>query len=619
MNEKPPKSNIIEKSIGNGKEWEIPAKKGVGCLMVFGLLFCVIPLIALVTFISQAITGTGEPTSIWALIGVGLFLSIFLMIGGGISYFGYRSSRTSYRVRVVDGAVEVVKQCCNKETIEKLDRKSVQGIGLYTNSRVNNKPVYGLVAKARGGEDLRFLSGHANDELRWLASEMLTSLSEQGGLPTEEEMEEMYFGDNDDTGVASNGANFEKQGVKISLLGGDDFEIEKRGTAIAKPMVIGGLFGMIFGGVFFCIGFFADDGPIIFGIVGAIIDMISFILFFSGLMKLGTTEKFTFKSDTIIKEKLRGSVSSQKTVYQKSDYRELEVKSSGSSNNEARFSVKLKGGAKDLVIFQWVNQDVSQAVKIKVNAWLKPETESSRSVNESEKSVSSGYGTGYGSAIALEKTSVVPPERKLISPQEVPIYTSAPNLNDIKGGKWFVRAFLGIFLAVGLGLTITGISNIKSAKESETWPTVNGVIFKSKVKSSTSDGSTTYGADISYDYQVNGQAYKGDKVTFGDVSTSSSSRAEKIVDRYPVGKIIGVFYNPNKPETSVLEPGLSGGVWLLPGVGSVFLIIPLIILIAAERGYRKSGTKGGTKGKGEKESPTNHSLEEIQKRYGKMK
>lgn len=608
MNEKPPKSNIIEKSIGNGKEWEIPAKKGVGCLMLFGFAFCVIPLMALVIFVYQAITGTGEPTPIWAILGVGLFLSIFLMIGGGISYFGYKSSRTSYRVRVVDGAVEVVKQCCNKETIEKLDRKSVQGVGLYTNSRVNNKPVYGLVAKARGGEDLRFLSGHANDELRWLASEILTTLSEQGGLPTEEEMEEMYFGDNDDTGVASNGANFEKQGVKISLLGGDEFEIEKRGTAIAKPMVIGGLFGMIFGGVFFWIGFLADNGPIIFGIVGAIIDMVSFILFFSGIKKLGTTEKFTFKSDTIIKEKLRGSVSNQKTVYQKSDYRELEVKSSGSSNNEARFSVKLKGGAKDLVIFQWVNQDVSQAVKHKVNAWLKPENASPTSLNRSEDVVSSGYG----SAITVETTVVDYPERKVISPKEVLIYSSSPNLKDVKGGKWFVRAFLGIFLAVGLGLVITGISNIKSARESMTWPATKGVILKSEVKTSRSDDSTTYGADISYEYQVNKQTYTGNKVTFGDVSTSKRSRAEKIVDRFPVEKTVDVFYNPEDPKSSVLEPGLNGGIWLLPGVGSVFLIIPLIILIAAERGYRKSG-KDGKAG-----NPTKHSAEEMQKRYGKV-
>jgi hypothetical protein len=518
---------------------------------------------------------------------------------------------------VQDGAVEVVRFFSGKETVDKLNRGNLRGVGLYSNSSTNNKPNYGLVVKARKGGDIRFSNEHKENELRWLASEMLASLADQGGLPTEKEKEEMYFSNSEDgeggdpAGTQSGSANFEKHGVKITLLGGDEFVIEKNGSKIGKMMLIGGLFGVVFSSIFIGIGFFADDGDLIFGIVGIIFATISFLIFILGLSKLGTSVKFTFNADSVAKEKFRGGVSKSKTSYQKSSFQKLKVKSSGSSNGATRYSVELKSGHKPLKLFSWVDQDVSEVVKHKVNAWLKPDTARSASDSSSSSASESPAMAGYGSAMTVEQTSSTPATSKTISPDEVSIYSSTPNLKEIKGGKWFLRIFLSIFLIVGIGMIVFGVSNIRTAKDSETWPSKEGVILKSKISVNTSDDGTTYGADVSYEFRVGDMKYKGDKVTISEVSTSNRSRAKKIVKRYRKGSEVPVFYDPNDPERNVLEPGLSGGSWLLPGIGLAFLIIPLIILITIEKANRKESKKG-------KRKSSRYASDSIQKKYGKM-
>jgi hypothetical protein len=147
------------------------------------------------------------------------------------------------------------------------------------------------------------------------------------------------------------------------------------------------------------------------------------------------------------------------------------------------------------------------------------------------------------------------------------------------------------------------------------------VVLESKIAVNDSDDGTTYGADVSYEFVVNDRKYKGDKVTISEVSTSSRSRAKKIVDRYPKRKKIPVFYDPSDPEKNVLEPGLSGGSWLLPGMGLVFTLIPLLILISIIKGSRKSGKgrKGRKNNKNDQtKNSSRYSPDNIQKRYGKM-
>jgi len=171
--------------------------------------------------------------------------------------------------------------------------------------------------------------------------------------------------------------------------------------------------------------------------------------------------------------------------------------------------------------------------------------------------------------------------------------SSTPGLIMLGFGLFFlVGGFMGadkeklagaiIFIAIGILIALFSYSSYKTSLQSKTWPTVNGNIIKSDIERHT--GTTGEGADkidtvheyakIAYQYDVDGKHYESTKISFS--SSSSSENAEKIVSRYPKGKTVNVYYNPEKPKQAVLVPGNSSinyvpyifaGVFILLGMG----------------------------------------------------
>ncbi len=99
------------------------------------------------------------------------------------------------------------------------------------------------------------------------------------------------------------------------------------------------------------------------------------------------------------------------------------------------------------------------------------------------------------------------------------------------------------------------------ADASELWMKTNGTITYSGIKKERdSDGKTMYSADIRYEFTVEGEVYEGDKVSFGSgFSSSNTSMAKKSLKKYPRLKSVDVYYDPEFPGSSVLEPG--GNMW----------------------------------------------------------
>ncbi len=145
-----------------------------------------------------------------------------------------------------------------------------------------------------------------------------------------------------------------------------------------------------------------------------------------------------------------------------------------------------------------------------------------------------------------------------------------------------------ICFIVGGAAVFFGSGQIKAAKQSSDWPTVQGSVVSSEVSRSRSSGGknrtkTTYQSDVLYDYVVNGTTYSANKVSFGEVGRGTPAPAREIVNRYPKGKNVTVYYNPDKPETAVLEPGMSAAVYFVSGFGGVFLFFGLLVLFGKMR------------------------------------
>ena len=122
---------------------------------------------------------------------------------------------------------------------------------------------------------------------------------------------------------------------------------------------------------------------------------------------------------------------------------------------------------------------------------------------------------------------------------------------------------------------------MRPIKKSTSWPTTIGRVISSKVSSTriTNPGEaseTRFRAAVSYQYTVNGSSYHSSKISFVfsvQTSPNSSSRAKSIVKKYPRGKEVKVFYNPEKPEIAVLEAGTSSIPYFYHLFGIGFMLI----------------------------------------------
>lgn len=138
---------------------------------------------------------------------------------------------------------------------------------------------------------------------------------------------------------------------------------------------------------------------------------------------------------------------------------------------------------------------------------------------------------------------------------------------------FFGRLFPLPFLISGIVVLFFGVRSLRDANNSTSWPTVPGVVVSSDVDRHTSDDGTTYSAEVLYDYDVDGESYSSNSVSFGSYSSSSSSHARDIVRKYPKGSDVTVAYDPSKPESCILEVGVQLQTWFLPAFGLVFATI----------------------------------------------
>ena len=146
---------------------------------------------------------------------------------------------------------------------------------------------------------------------------------------------------------------------------------------------------------------------------------------------------------------------------------------------------------------------------------------------------------------------------------------------------------LGYIIAIVIGCVILFLfgRDIMRGLRSRNWPTTEGKVTQSGVDMSQSTDDegeikTSYGASIQYTYTVSGQELVGARRTFTNVRTNSSRRAEQIVERYPQGSSVTVYYTEDDPSLSVLEPGVG---WF-SYVGMVVVLGLLIVGILGVTG-----------------------------------
>ncbi len=109
-------------------------------------------------------------------------------------------------------------------------------------------------------------------------------------------------------------------------------------------------------------------------------------------------------------------------------------------------------------------------------------------------------------------------------------------------------------LLVGKHLMFKAIRAITAGWSSSKWPTAVGTITHSQILP-YNDGD--YGIDINYSFVVLSEECHGGAIDSGaGLRAYSRTDAQRVVDGYPVGSTVTVYYEPTT-KNSLLKPGCS--------------------------------------------------------------
>ncbi len=120
----------------------------------------------------------------------------------------------------------------------------------------------------------------------------------------------------------------------------------------------------------------------------------------------------------------------------------------------------------------------------------------------------------------------------------------------------------------------------EEAEASKSWPTVDGIITLSKLnKSRDTDGKEMYSANVQYDYVVDGKGFNGSSISTLDGSTSMKSSVKKTLRKYAEGKTVLVHYDPEFPNSAVLETGTGFLFGILLKLPLLFCVISILMVL----------------------------------------
>ena len=166
--------------------------------------------------------------------------------------------------------------------------------------------------------------------------------------------------------------------------------------------------------------------------------------------------------------------------------------------------------------------------------------------------------------------------------------TTNPPSPALKRFLVFLLLLPWLFIAVGGGALAYGVWTYRLARESVTWPHVNGRIVSSEIEwhPSTGHASSRHEAVICYEYTVGGVTHTGKRDTYLSEQCGLTD-PRTLVKRFPVGAIVPVYHRPSDPTITVLVPGWDGSHFILPGIGLGFILFGGFFLIPIYQGVGK--------------------------------
>jgi|YNPMSStandDraft_1061717.scaffolds.fasta_scaffold25021_2 hypothetical protein len=114
-----------------------------------------------------------------------------------------------------------------------------------------------------------------------------------------------------------------------------------------------------------------------------------------------------------------------------------------------------------------------------------------------------------------------------------------------------VLVFL-VFISPGLLFLFYGLSQRKKIIQSQAWSNTTGIISSRKID--TDYYNHWFYPSVTYSYEVNGRSFVHSRIRFGSpIRFRRKQDAEDYLANFPIGKKVLVYYNPERPQDSVLS------------------------------------------------------------------
>ncbi len=102
------------------------------------------------------------------------------------------------------------------------------------------------------------------------------------------------------------------------------------------------------------------------------------------------------------------------------------------------------------------------------------------------------------------------------------------------------------------------------------WSFTQGEVFEARLNIVSGDSFEPY---VKYNYSVRGKSYTNDKISPVNYLTEDEYAAKRAIAPYRANSAVNVYYDPNDPSRSVLEPKNSFWIHLFWGVFTTFFIV----------------------------------------------
>lgn len=145
-----------------------------------------------------------------------------------------------------------------------------------------------------------------------------------------------------------------------------------------------------------------------------------------------------------------------------------------------------------------------------------------------------------------------------------------------------------LFLVFGVMFLVVFIHPVVNFIGASDWPKSEGTIIQSELDQNGS--GLFYHINISFEYRVGKQVYKGNRINYGIAANAFIFErfARIVVERYPIGKTVEVYYNPSDPADEIVERAPMGGFSVFWIVLAVSFLVGAGIITARQREIKEA-------------------------------